>query len=557
MAKENSPEAEAETKGEGPKQQRICYLCAERCDVVGFEEKHVKKCRKLWLRERGYPEEAIEKAPKDPADTCDAIDPNDPEYLLGGPNRRKQEDNKKLGNDDLRTRLDALSMRVWKQKSLKRCPNCFRTFKLDAFEKHKLGCFAKKGVHWMPVPGGEGGRYASGPGAGLNTYKFPGQREGTTVPIENLSQEPGWTLTEFAFVKALVPGQQAERLGVKVGYKIIAICGHAVINRKEVEEEWRIARAEWAKSMLDPELHDAYASTYNFTFKQVLQFEQNTVVFDLNRDLGMSLTEGGVIEDIHLDTLKEKCQAELAGLTCGRKIDQVGSTFAAPVDGELQVEDIQPTNVRNRKEFENAVEHRKQRYRDLKRNGPLWCRVRFCAMGKIDPSKPLGISCFKRGRYAVVRAVDPRGQVANRVPLLQVGCRLESLSGSCVTGPDDIRKLLVELRNQSETETNINFSPPLHLVPPDEDRVNKLHVSYIKSGPLPLEDKQDRGDDTIRYGTFWGDTTRANALVGERVLIDPVVVENMLRQTAELPTGENVPSQRNGKKKKSPSRIPA
>ena len=87
------PQAEGaappKAEDDAPKQMRTCYMCAERCDVVDFEEKHATKCRKLWMQERGLPEEKMAQAPKDPADVY--------EGLLGGKDRNRKEDNKKLG----------------------------------------------------------------------------------------------------------------------------------------------------------------------------------------------------------------------------------------------------------------------------------------------------------------------------------------------------------------------------------------------------------------------------------------------------------------------------
>ena len=531
------PQAEGaappKAEDDAPKQMRTCYMCAERCDVVDFEEKHATKCRKLWMQERGLPEEKMAQAPKDPADVY--------EGLLGGKDRNRKEDNKKLGNKDLLMRLDDLSMRVWKQQSLKKCPNCNRTFLLSKFKLHAKGCHAQKGVHWMETAGGQAGRYVSGTGGGLNIYEFPGKREGTTVPM-NPQLDPGWKLTEFTYVQSLTRGGQAECAGVRVGDKIIAICGTAVITAAEVE-------AEWTKARPDPENDDTPHPTNTFTFRQILQLDATTVVLDLNRDLGMELTEGGVIKSIHLDDLAEKCQAEIAGLTCGRKVDQVGSLFQAPVETELQIEDIKPTLVKNRWEFEAAVDHRKRRFGEMGLVGPLWCRVRFCAVGKIDPQEPLGLSVCRKGKTVVVRSVDEGGQVALGVPSLQVGCRIESVSGCCISRPDQMRQIFAELKKENQRETYINFSAPMHYVPPDKSKVDLKHVKYINSGPPPLEEKADRGDDTLRYGTFWGDTLKADAMVGKRVLVDAYVVEKALGQLAAA-AGDtaNAPSKRKPKR---------
>jgi hypothetical protein len=513
-----NPAAAASSEDDAPKQMRTCYMCAERFDVTGFAEKHAAKCRKLWLQERGLPEDAVKEAPVDPADAH--------EELLGGRRRNHAEDNRKLGDEDLRLRLDALSMRVWKQQSLKKCPNCFRTFKLDKFLLHKNGCHAKKGVHWMETAGGQAGRYVSGTGGNLHAYEFPGKKEGTTVPMDP-TLDPGWELTAFCFVRRLTSGGQAECGGVRVGDKITAICGTAVITDAEVA-------VEWAKAEPDPENDGTPQTTNTFTFRQVLQLEATTVVLDLNRDLGMMLTEGGVVKSVHLDKFAEKCQAEIAGITCGRKVDRLGSLFKAPVDGELQVEDITPTAVKDRKQFDAAVAHRQARYKELGLNGPLWCRVRFCSMGKVDPMEPLGVSVCQssHGDGVVVRAVDEAGQVARDVPSLQVGCRIESLSGCCVSSPDEMRQLLFRLRQEHNKETYINFSPPTHFVPPEKHKVDLKHVSYIDSGPPPLEEKADRGEDTLRYGTFWGDTLKANDTVGKRVLVDPSAVQEGVKRLA-------------------------
>ena len=75
----------------------------------------------------------------------------------------------------------------------------------------------------------------------MHAYEFPGKKEGTTVPMDP-TLDPGWELTAFCFVRRLTSGGQAECGGVRVGDKITAICGTAVITDAEVAVEWAKAK---------------------------------------------------------------------------------------------------------------------------------------------------------------------------------------------------------------------------------------------------------------------------------------------------------------------------